>query len=102
MADAPEVTTADLAAAREAGAEVLDVRTDDEWTSGHLPGSRHIPLDQLNARWEELPKDQRIYVICAVGGRSARAAAALVGAGLDAVNVAGGTKQWIEEGRPVE
>ncbi len=102
MADAPEVTTADLAGARDSGAEVLDVRTDDEWNTGHIPGVRHIPLDQLGERSEELPKDRRIYVVCATGARSMKAATALIGAGLDAVNVAGGTKQWIEEGRPVE
>ncbi|MBA3654781.1 MAG: rhodanese-like domain-containing protein [Actinobacteria bacterium] len=100
--DAPEVTTDDLAAAQGAGAGVLDVRTDEEWASGHVPGARHIPLDDLPARWEELPRDGRIYVICAAGGRSMRAATALIEAGLDAVSVAGGTKQWIDEGRPVE
>ena len=102
MADAPEVTTSDLAAAIDGGAEVLDVRNDDEWENGHVPGARHIPLDQLEARGGELPKDQRIYVICAGGGRSMKAATALIGAGLDAVNVAGGTNKWIEEGRPIE
>ena len=100
--DAPEVTVADLADARDAGAEVLDVRTDEEWNEGHIPGARHIPLDQLGERWEELPGDQRIYVVCASGARSMKAATALVGAGIDAVNVAGGTKQWAEEGRPIE
>ncbi len=100
--DAPEVTTDDLSAAQAAGAEVLDVRTDEEWASGHVPGARHIPLDDLPARWEELPRDGRLYVICAAGGRSMRAATALIEAGIDAVSVAGGTKQWIDEGRPVE
>src|SRR2546429_7899787 len=102
MADELEVTTADLATARERGAEVLDVRTDEEWASGHVPGARHIPLDELSERSEELPTDARIYVICAGGGRSMAAAKALAGAGFDAVSVAGGTKQWIEEGRPIE
>jgi rhodanese-related sulfurtransferase len=102
VADPPEVTTADLAAALEQGAVVVDVRTDEEWNAGHVPGALHLPLDQLGERWEELPKDQRLYMICAVGGRSQRAAAALIDAGVDAVNVAGGTKQWAEEGRPLE
>lgn len=100
MADAPEVTTADLAAVPDA--LVVDVRTDEEWSTGHIPGAVHMPLDQLQARWEELPKDKRLYMICAGGGRSMKAATALVDAGLDAVNVAGGTMRWIEEGRPVE
>ncbi len=100
--DAPEVTTDDLAAAVEVGAVVLDVRTPEEWAGGRVPGAVHIPLDELSARWEELPGDQRIYVVCAAGGRSLRAATALAGAGVDAVSVAGGTKQWAEEGRPIE
>jgi len=102
MADAPEVTTADLAAALAGGAEVVDVRTQDEWDSGHVPGIRHIPLDELDGRMGELPKDTRLYVICAAGGRSMKAANALNSAGFDAVNVAGGTMKWIEEGRPTE
>jgi len=101
--DAPEVTTADLAAAHEAGgAVVLDVRNDDEWVTGRVPGAIHIPLDQLGARQNEVPEAGRVYVVCAAGGRSMKAATALVAAGVDAVSVAGGTKQWIEEGRPIE
>jgi rhodanese-related sulfurtransferase len=49
-----------------------------------------------------MPDDQPIYVICAVGNRSARAAEALRRAGYDAINVAGGTNKWVEEGRPFE
>jgi rhodanese-related sulfurtransferase len=104
---APEVTTADLAAALAAAdaagpVVVLDVRTPAEWNDGRVPGATHIPLDELGNRWEELPTDGRIYVVCAAGGRSLKAATALVGAGVDAVSVAGGTKQWAEEGRPIE
>jgi rhodanese-related sulfurtransferase len=104
MADAPEVTTDDLAAARDTdpAAVVVDVRTDAEWAEGRVPGAIHMPLDQLGERWEELPRDQRIYVMCAAGGRSMKAATALIGAGVDAVSVAGGTKQWAEDGRPLE
>jgi rhodanese-related sulfurtransferase len=97
-----EVSTAELAAAREKGAVLIDVRTQQEWDGGHIPGSLHIPMDELSERSEELPDDQRIYVVCAVGGRSLRAAQAMAGAGFDAVSVAGGINQWIDEGRDVE
>jgi rhodanese-related sulfurtransferase len=100
--DPLEVTTEDFAAARDAGAVVLDVRTQAEWDEGRVPGSVHIPLDELAERWEELPADGRVYVLCSAGGRSLRAANALVKAGLDAVSVAGGTNQWTDEGRPLE
>jgi rhodanese-related sulfurtransferase len=101
--DAPEVTTDELAAALDAGAVVVDVRTDDEWAAGHVPGIRHIPLDELPDRWEaELPDDEKIYVVCHTDGRSRAAASALIRAGADAVVVVGGTAKWVEEGRPVE
>lgn len=83
------------------GAWLLDVREDDEWTAGHVPGARHIPLGQLGARTAEVPHDEVVYVICRSGGRSGRAAEALAGAGWDAVNVAGGMQDWAAAGRPM-
>ena len=61
----------------------------------------HIPLGQLGARTAEIPQDTDIYVICRSGGRSARAAQALNGAGWRAVNVAGGMQDWAAAGRPM-
>jgi rhodanese-related sulfurtransferase len=83
------------------GAWLLDVREDDEWAAGYAPGARHIPLGQLGARTAEIPQDQAVYVICRSGGRSARAAQALSGAGWDAINVAGGMQDWAAAGRPM-
>jgi rhodanese-related sulfurtransferase len=83
------------------GAWLLDVREDDEWLAGHAPGATHIPLGQLGARAAEVPKTETVYVICRSGGRSARAAFALVAAGWDAVNVAGGMHDWDAAGRPM-
>jgi rhodanese-related sulfurtransferase len=80
---------------------LLDVREDDEWAAGHVPGATHIPLGQLGARTAELPQDGAIYVICRSGMRSARAAQALGGAGWQAVNVAGGMQDWAQAGRPM-
>jgi rhodanese-related sulfurtransferase len=80
---------------------LLDVREDDEWTAGHAPGARHIPLGQLGARASEVPQDELVYVICRSGMRSAHAAQALAGAGWRAVNVAGGMQDWAAAGRPM-
>jgi thioredoxin 1 len=96
-----EVDTATLAKALDEGAVLVDVRTSEEYVEAHVPGARLVPLDQLGTRLHEIPKDQRVYVICAIGGRSYSAAEALSRAGWDAVSVVGGTKQWAEEGRPV-
>lgn len=43
---------------------VLDVRPEDEFAMGHLPGARNIPLDELNRRLDELPQDQEIVAYC--------------------------------------
>jgi rhodanese-related sulfurtransferase len=98
----PEVDLDTLARALEAGAPLIDVRRPDEYAEKRIPGARLIPLDELAGRAEEVPTGETVYVICAAGGRSLTAAAALNQAGWDAVSVAGGTNKWAEEGRPIE
>jgi len=80
---------------------LLDVREDDEWAAGHVPGATHIPMGQLSARTDELPQDKEIYVICRSGMRSARVTVALNGAGWRALNVGGGMQEWATAGRPM-
>jgi rhodanese-related sulfurtransferase len=104
MAAEPESLEVDLdtfAAAHAAGAVVLDVRNPDEYDSGHVSGAVLIPLGELGGRQEEIPDGYPVYVICAMGGRSMQATKSMVGAGYHAISVAGGTKGWIEQGRPV-
>jgi rhodanese-related sulfurtransferase len=96
-----EVSLEEFAEAYRAGATVLDVRQPDEYEAGHVSGAKLIPLGQLAARQDEIPDADPLYVICAVGGRSMTAAVALVEAGYRAISVAGGTRGWIEQGRPV-
>ena len=91
----PEVLSADL----PAGVFLLDVREDDEWAAGHAPDAVHVRLAELGARAHELPRDREVYVICRSGTRSAYAAQALAGAGLNAVNVADGMTGWAVAGR---
>jgi rhodanese-related sulfurtransferase len=80
---------------------LLDVREDDEWAAGYAPGARHIPLGELGARSDEIPRNEAVYVICRSGNRSGRAAQALCNAGWDAINVAGGMQDWAAAGRPM-
>jgi rhodanese-related sulfurtransferase len=100
MSDPEHIDATAADAAIRAGAFLLDVRNDDEWTAGHAPDAQHLPLSQLAARAGELPTDRRIVVVCRSGGRSARAAAALAAAGYDAVNLAGGMEAWTAVGLP--
>jgi len=83
------------------GAILLDVREPDEWEAGHSPDAVHVPLAALAASIDRLDKDQPIVTVCRVGGRSERAAAALLQRGYDAVNLAGGMQAWQAAGMPV-
>lgn len=93
------VPTVDAASVPAEGA-LLDVREQDEWEAGHVDGALHIPMGQLMARIEELP-EQKLYVVCRVGGRSAQVVQYLVAQGRDAVNVDGGMYAWEADGRPM-
>lgn len=97
-----ETTLDQLEQARTAGATVIDVRESDEYAAGHVPGAHLVPLGLVPVRVQDLPRDAPVYVICQSGGRSAQAAQFLVGAGLDARSVGGGTSAWVRSGRTVE
>ncbi|HLT60877.1 MAG TPA: rhodanese-like domain-containing protein [Microlunatus sp.] len=81
------------------GWTLLDVRTDGEWADGRIEGATHLPLDQLIAREDEVP--DRVICVCAVGARSAQAAAYLQRRGRQAINLAGGVYGWADAGRPL-
>lgn len=86
------------------GLVLLDVRTRPEVESGHVPGIRWIPVDAIEQRYREVPRDGRVLVFCAAGARSAAACEFLTGHGYrDVVNVAGGMSAWrgaVERGLP--
>ena len=86
----------------EGSARILDVREDDEWDAGHVPGSVHIPLATLGGRLGEVTKGQTWLVICRSGSRSSRAAEVLRSSGVDARNVTGGVRAWAQAGLPFE
>lgn len=100
MLDVPTVTVSDLPDPLPAGVAVLDVREPMEWDAGHIEGALHVPLGELAERHAELPTG-RTVVVCAVGGRSARAVAYLVQQGLDVANLHGGMVEWAAAGRPM-
>jgi molybdopterin/thiamine biosynthesis adenylyltransferase/rhodanese-related sulfurtransferase len=84
---------------------LLDVREQDEWQEGHLPGAVHIPRGNLESRVETLIPDRsrEIVVYCAVGSRSAFAAKSLIELGYDNVaSMAGGFTDWKRNGYDVQ
>lgn len=77
------------------GVVVVDVRTPAETRSGVLPGAKLIPMDELDERKGELPRDGRVLLYCAMGGRSAAACDALAREGFGGLmNLTGGIGAW--------
>jgi adenylyltransferase/sulfurtransferase len=94
-----ELSAPELAARLGRGADLLllDVREPDEYATARLPGSRLVPLGQLEGRLEELAawRERPVVVYCHLGGRSARAARLLAERGFrDVANLAGGIEAW--------
>jgi rhodanese-related sulfurtransferase len=97
-----EVSRAEAREMLDQGAQLVDVRVDHEWETGHLPGAVHIPLAELPARVGEVDKDRPVILYCRGGNRSTMATVALTEAGFDAAKLTEGAVGWEEEGLPFE
>jgi NADPH-dependent 2,4-dienoyl-CoA reductase/sulfur reductase-like enzyme/rhodanese-related sulfurtransferase len=73
---------------------LLDVRTASEYRDGHIPGSLHLPLDELRGRLSEVPLERRPVVVCKIGMRAYIACRILKQNGLDPVVLAGGWETY--------
>ena len=98
--DVPTIQAAEVMDKMAQGWTLLDVRTDEEWASGRIPGSLHVPMDQVVERIDEI--GHQVLCVCAVGGRSARVTQYLRSQGREAVNVEGGVHGWAAGGGPIE
>jgi hydroxyacylglutathione hydrolase len=82
---------------------VLDVRTEKEWGDGHIVGAMHIHGGQLQERFDEIPQEKPVAVICGSGYRASIAASFLRREGYKSVtNVIGGMSAWQAAGLPVD
>lgn len=98
-----EIQSARAYSEYQQGALLLDVRTQEEWDQYHIKDSLFIPLDQLQARLGELPKDTDIVVVCRSGNRAGIGAALLLQNGFTRVTLlSGGLNAWVSSGYPVE
>lgn len=78
-------TKVDYRALIEKGAVVIDVRTPQEFKSGHLKGSKNIPLNQIGNSISKL-KNKEVILVCRSGGRAGSAKATLSRSGIVAHN----------------
>lgn len=98
---AKEITVDQAYEKFQAGAFILDVRTQEEWDDYHIEGTTLITLDALPSHLDELPKDQEIVVICHSGNRSQAGRDILLDAGFNATSVTGGLLAWHAKGYPL-
>jgi hydroxyacylglutathione hydrolase len=83
------------------GAELVDVREEDELDAGYIPGSRNIPYRLLALGENDLPRDRPVVTICETGPRAVIGASILAARGFDARAVAdGGVDTWAAAGKP--
>lgn len=82
---------------------LLDVRTAEEFASGHIEGAVNIPVQILASYLDEVPQDQPVVIYCRSGNRSAQAASILRGAGYsDVYDIDGGVIAWSNQNRPLQ
>ncbi|MCS6778859.1 MAG: rhodanese-like domain-containing protein [Geminicoccaceae bacterium] len=102
----PEIAPEELARRiREGRAPViLDVRTAGEVAEGTVPGARHVPVQELAARFDalNLPAGSEVVAVCKTAHRSIPAVRFLNERGMRAVQLAGGMDAWRRAGLPVE
>ena len=85
---------------------LIDVREQDEFTAGHLPGAIHASRGMLEFKLSSSPalssRDLKIVLYCKTSGRAALAACALHDMGyLNVQSIAGGIDAWIAAGKPI-
>ena len=79
--------------------DIVDVREPAEWSHGHLPGARLVPLQRLRTNPRDSLQRDGIIFVCAAGVRSQAAAKAAEASGFtNLYNLTGGTRSWVNAG----
>ena len=99
----PNVEPKKLLSKLESGqVHLIDVRSDEEWKAGRIPGAEHLFLGRLPDRLDDLDRTKPVVAHCRSGGRSAVAVSILQAAGFEAINLSGGYLAWLESRLPIE
>ncbi len=102
---APSISASSLHARRQSGTAptVVDVRTPEEYASGHIPGAVNVPFDQVAQRIAEVDGPHGVALYCMVGPRARKGESALLAAGYEKVfHLEGGLAAWQAAGLSVE
>ncbi len=83
---------------------ILDVRTPEEYSAGHIEGAQNTPHEEVSSVADDLQSYDNVYVHCKMGGRAKKAAEILIKEGLDNIVCVGngGMERWTQMGWPIE
>jgi rhodanese-related sulfurtransferase len=98
----PETNPQDAKQLIDSGAQLVDVRSDEEYAAGHIPGARLIPVETVHSAGSGLERERPVVVYCRSGDRSGVAADAFAASGWDAHSIEGGLLAWRDAGLPLE
>lgn len=102
---APSISPSELSdRLKQPGApQVIDVRSQAEFETGHVPGAVNIPHAELARRLDEVDADSGVVLYCMIGPRARRGEATLRKAGIDGLlHLDGGFAAWRDSGLPAE
>jgi rhodanese-related sulfurtransferase len=97
----PSITVAELQTRVPGQSQLIDVRSPSEFGVGHIPGAINIPMDQIEARLNDLRPGIPIILVCQMGTRARLTATLLEPCRHDLAVLDGGTAAWIQAGLPV-
>jgi rhodanese-related sulfurtransferase len=99
----PKVTVSELNARLSKGErfQLIDVRSPQEYAEGHVPGAMNLPMDQAEARIDDLQHQDPVILICQSGRRAGMTCELLKAHHNDLIVLEGGTKAWIDASLPV-
>lgn len=98
LAEVQELTPKKVSLLGQENFVLVDVREPEEFEHTHIEGSQIFPMADLGSRFEELPRDAKLLLICRTGNRSQRAGDFLVAKGFRHIyNLTGGTNAWSRE-----
>ncbi|MBV6503290.1 MAG: Inner membrane protein YgaP [Fimbriimonadales bacterium] len=102
MASADHISPTDLKRRIEAGEhlQIFDVRTPSEFASGHVPGAANLPMDEVEARLDDLSTDRPAVLVCQSGQRAAMTCELIGASHPNVLVLEGGTDAWVQAGLP--
>ncbi|MBB6054037.1 rhodanese-like domain-containing protein [Armatimonas rosea] len=99
----PKVTVKELSARLSKGErfQLIDVRSPQEYAEGHVPGAMNLPMDQAEARLNDLQRQDPVILICQSGRRAGMTCELLKAHHDGLIVLEGGTKAWMDASLPV-